>query len=246
MSKVMYKIDHMKSYGELLTHLHNHIGNIENKIVLEAGCGSSSNIKFNNCEIYGLDISQSQLEKNKIIKYKIVGDLNKYSNKEWEKKFDLIICWDVLEHLNNPSYAIKNFANWLKNNGEMILAFPIPDTIIGKITKYSPLWVHYIGRVLTYLKYEKNDNIIGYWRIAKKSTFPTVYNKILKIDSLLQFLETLELKIELILSTESGKNQIIRSLLGKRIYMFFHKRIRNNSITPLSPLATDLVLYLKK
>src|SRR3990172_9863624 len=76
--------------------------------VLEAGCGSSSYIQFEkNVYIVGIDISEKQLQQNSKINEKILGDIQYYDFKP--STFDVVICWDVLEHLPKPGMALQKF-----------------------------------------------------------------------------------------------------------------------------------------
>src|SRR4051812_43966697 len=76
--------------------------------VLEAGCGSASHISIaaDAC-LTGIDISEKQLARNQALDEKILGDVQSYALPE--SRFDVIICWDVLEHLPHPELALENF-----------------------------------------------------------------------------------------------------------------------------------------
>jgi 2-polyprenyl-3-methyl-5-hydroxy-6-metoxy-1,4-benzoquinol methylase len=109
--------------------------------VLEAGCGSASHIGFKNgTMIVGIDISPKQLDLNDLLTEKIVGDLETYPLPP--EAFDLVVCWDVLEHLPNPRKALENFFVTVNRGGIIILASPNVLTLRGLITKWSPHWFH--------------------------------------------------------------------------------------------------------
>src|SRR5947209_10828787 len=115
--------------------------------VLEAGCGSRSNIKLpENISAYlvGIDISEEQLQMNSVVHEKIVGDIQSYVLPSSE--FDVIICWWVLEHVLHPEKALDNFLRSMKEDGLLILTVPNILSIKGLLTKYSPqcfhIWVH--------------------------------------------------------------------------------------------------------
>jgi len=109
--------------------------------VLEAGCGSINKIKFNkNNYIVGIDISENQLQRNTIINEKILGDIQYYDFSP--STFDVIICWDVLEHLPKPKLALFNFFKALKEGGIIILALPNVLSFKGIVTKLTPHWFH--------------------------------------------------------------------------------------------------------
>lgn len=109
--------------------------------VLEAGCGALSHIDFGpNSYITGIDISREQLEKNTILDEKILGDIQDYDL--LKAHYDVIICWDVLEHLNKPQKAISNFMKAIKEDGVIVLALPNALSVKGIMTKFTPYWFH--------------------------------------------------------------------------------------------------------
>lgn len=108
--------------------------------LLEAGCGSKSHLEFENPYVVGLDISSKQLDRNKHLSERIQGDIQYYDLTGFA--FDVIICWDVLEHLRHPQKAIQNFFNALRSGGILILAGPNPMSFWGLITKFTPTMFH--------------------------------------------------------------------------------------------------------
>ena len=109
--------------------------------VLEAGCGSNSAFRFEpNVHITGLDLSESQLQRNTTLDEKHQGDLQTYAFPAGS--FDMIICWNVLEHLPQPEKALDRFAQWLAPNGVMILALPNVRSATGLATKFTLHWFH--------------------------------------------------------------------------------------------------------
>ena len=55
----------------------------------------------------GLDISPSALDRNRLLDDRIVGDLETYPLPR--KAFDVVVCWDVLEHLLAVKSLIAKF-----------------------------------------------------------------------------------------------------------------------------------------
>lgn len=105
--------------------------------VLEAGCGEGelSNIiygylkrKVNNVEFDAFDISDNVIEaaskKYTNINFRVD---NIYDISE-KKKYDLIICSEVCEHLENPQDAIKNLMRLSSN-----LVLSVPNEPIWRI-----------------------------------------------------------------------------------------------------------------
>jgi SAM-dependent methyltransferase len=109
--------------------------------VLEAGCGSATEIKLpDNAYLVGVDISAKQLERNTVAQEKILGDIQTYQLPT--NDFDVILCFYLLEHLPQPELALKNFLQTIKEDGIIILALPNVLSIWGLITKFTPHWFH--------------------------------------------------------------------------------------------------------
>jgi SAM-dependent methyltransferase len=120
------------------------LGNREEITILEAGCGSMSHFNhgiFHNARLVGIDLSEEQLEKNTYLKEKILGDIQD-PNSLPASAYDLIICWDVLEHLPDPAMALKNFFHAVRNGGVILLASPNVLTVRGLIVKLTPHIFH--------------------------------------------------------------------------------------------------------
>ena len=109
--------------------------------VLEAGCGSLCHINLeNNYHITGIDISQKQLDRNTQLQKAILGDIQTYS---FEKNsFDIIVCFWVLEHVDNPTLALNNFKSALRDDGILIIGVPNVMSMKGLVTKLTPHWFH--------------------------------------------------------------------------------------------------------
>lgn len=109
--------------------------------ILEAGCGSMSKVSFpGEYRITGIDISEKQLARNEDLAEKICADIQYHDL--GQERYDLIICWDVLEHLRRPELAMALFKNAVKINGLVILAMPNLLSLKGLFTKFTPHWVH--------------------------------------------------------------------------------------------------------
>jgi len=96
--------------------------------LLDIGCGDGifsilAKGKYKN--YYGCDISEVALRKASelgcIVK-KI--NLDKEEIVDWEKDFDYVICLDVIEHVFDPEYLVKNINNALKIGGKLIISTP--------------------------------------------------------------------------------------------------------------------------
>jgi len=113
--------------------------------VLEAGCGSTSVLDLGDrARITGIDISQKQLDRNSILQEKILGDVQTHPLPQ--RTYDLIVCWDVLEHLPEPRQALENFERAAATGGLIVLKLPNLLSPKGLLTKFTPhgfhVWVY--------------------------------------------------------------------------------------------------------
>lgn len=108
--------------------------------VLEAGGGAFTMLKLPDTHITTIDISEDQIRKNKYADNKIVGDLEEYQFEPGQ--FDIVICFDVLEHLRNPRRVIDSLTRSLKPGGILYIAAPYNYSVASLIAKFTPHWFH--------------------------------------------------------------------------------------------------------
>ena len=109
--------------------------------VLEAGCGALTHIRLpSDAYVVGIDISREQLERTEKLDEAIHGDIQTYDLPE--SSFDMIICWNVLEHVKRPQEALKRFHKGLKKGGIVVITAPNPLSTKGVVTKLTPYSFH--------------------------------------------------------------------------------------------------------
>jgi SAM-dependent methyltransferase len=115
--------------------------------VLDAGCGSDSAragfpvpVAFETAYVVGVDASRGALEQNALIDERIVGDLQEVDLPT--PAFDVVVCWDVLEHLSDPMRAVRNIAGAVKPDGILVVGIPNVWSLKGLVTKLTPFWFH--------------------------------------------------------------------------------------------------------
>jgi SAM-dependent methyltransferase len=91
--------------------------------VLDAGAGRDLPFSLPaSAELTGIDISEQGLEENDRLDIRIVGDLQTCELPS--AHYDVIVCWNVLEHLSHPLAALVNLRSALRPGGAMILSVP--------------------------------------------------------------------------------------------------------------------------
>ena len=109
--------------------------------VLEAGCGAASYFRFSgSMELHGIDVSQGELDKNRDVQHKMLGDIQTYPLPT--SYYDVVVCWDVIEHLPRPKEALTNMFRSIKPGGLILLGFPNLMSFKGLVTKATPWWFH--------------------------------------------------------------------------------------------------------
>ncbi len=73
---------------------------------------------------YGLDVSSEQTIKNREMLPDIEFEELDFSERASEKKFDVITCSEVIEHIPNYEVAIENIVNSLNPGGTVIITVP--------------------------------------------------------------------------------------------------------------------------
>lgn len=106
------------------------VKNGKGRKVLEIGCsiGAVSNIlSSRGFEVWATDISAYAVKNAKKLTpkahFSVVDIQKRITIKE---KFDLIICFEVVEHLEKPEVGIKNMVEKLKEGGVLVVSTPYP------------------------------------------------------------------------------------------------------------------------
>jgi SAM-dependent methyltransferase len=155
--------------------------------VYEAGGGSTSYIhldRLNVARITLVDIDPRQVERNNIAHETIVGDLQTIELPA--ESFDLVICYNVIEHLPRLPDALERLSRAVKRGGLIVIGAPVPMSLNGLAARWTPHFVHvWICRYL--LK----------WPDAGKpgcAPFPVAYHRLVDPQELQAYMQQLGLQ----------------------------------------------------
>jgi SAM-dependent methyltransferase len=111
--------------------------------IYEAGGGSSSFLPMDvlgRSHVTVVDIDEDQVRNNTYADDAILSDVQTY--RFGPETFDVVICYNVIEHLPDVEAALVNFRDALKQVGMILIGAPNPNSLSGVVTKYSPHWFH--------------------------------------------------------------------------------------------------------
>lgn len=112
--------------------------------ILDAGCGTgeySSFFKRNENALYGIDIQNRIEEQYKYFITYCVADGTKLPFKDC--KFDTIISFDVIEHVERDEHFLQELHRVLKGNGEIFLSTPNKNRLSNRLLKLSGHKIEY-------------------------------------------------------------------------------------------------------
>jgi SAM-dependent methyltransferase len=114
-----------------------------NLAIYEAGGGSTSPLPLDvlrRAYVTAVDIDPEQIRNNLYAHETILGDVQTY--RFAPGTFDLVICYNVIEHLPDVEAALLRFCESLKPGGLVLIGAPNPRSLSGVVTKYTPHWFH--------------------------------------------------------------------------------------------------------
>ena len=160
----------------------------KNTRIYEAGGGSASFIQLNFLEgarITVVDIDEVQLKNNSYADHKILGDIQIHAFPP--NSFELIVCYNVIEHLTAPDQAITLFFRALSPGGLVVIGAPNPKSLAGWVTRLTPHWFH-----VWYYRFILGDRLAGQ---PGNGPFRTVYHPIVTPAALIDFSQKLGFQV---------------------------------------------------
>jgi SAM-dependent methyltransferase len=145
--------------------------------VYEAGGGATSFLPLDimrRAHITVVDIDETQNLNNEYADEKILGDIQTYRFPS--DSFDLVICYNVIEHLPDVQAALLRFCACLKKNGLVLIGAPNPNSLSGVVTKYTPHWFH-----VWFYRHVRGDMDAGK---PGEAPFPTFFHPMVSLSNL--------------------------------------------------------------
>ena len=151
--------------------------------IYEAGGGSSSFLPtdvLGRSHVTVVDIDEDQVRNNTYADQAILGDVQTYRFSP--ETFDVVICYNVIEHLPDVEAALVNFRDALKRGGMILIGAPNPRSLSGVVTKYSPHWFH--------VWFYRNIRGIKTAGLPGEAPFPTFFHPLVTLSKLEAFAVT--------------------------------------------------------
>ena len=148
--------------------------------IYEAGGGSTSFLPlsiWNRSHVTVVDIDADQIRNNDYAQEKILGDIQTY--RFAPDRFDLVICYNVIEHLPDAKSALLGFCESLKQGGLILIGAPNPKSLSGIVTKHTPHWFH-----VWFYRYVLGDKKAG---LPGEAPFPTFFHPLVTPSELERF-----------------------------------------------------------
>jgi|GEM_PF-1108808 len=151
-----------------------------NLTIYEAGGGSTSFLPLDvlrRAQVTVVDIDEDQIRNNDYAQERILGDVQ--THRFARGRFDLIICYNVIEHLADVEAALLNFCESTKPGGLILIGAPNPRSLSGVVTKYTPHWFH-----VWFYRYVRGEKHAG---LPGEAPFPTFFHPLVTLSKLEAF-----------------------------------------------------------
>ncbi len=156
--------------------------------IYEAGGGSTSFLPLDvlrRAHVTVVDIDEEQIRNNDYAQERILGDIQ--SHRFAPNSFELVICYNVIEHLPDVEAALTRFYECVKPGGLILIGAPNPKSLSGIVTKYSPHWFH-----VWFYRHVRGDANAGR---PGHAPFPTFFHPLVTLSNLQRFAETHGLQV---------------------------------------------------
>ena len=148
--------------------------------LLDIGCAYGSFLKIakSTFEVYGRDISKHAIKIAKQRQPELDFSISDIHNLPENFKYDVITCFDIIEHVEEIDAGINRLKKMLKSDGILVITVPVYDTFVGKIVKYldkDPTHIHKNSRYWWLSLFTKNKFDILSWQGIWRYYFTNIY-----------------------------------------------------------------------
>lgn len=110
--------------------------------ICDVGCGNAELLslirrEYPSIALYGADLSPEVVRKNQVNKPSMKFEVLDLEEGHFEAQCDLVICSEVVEHLNDRAHAIQNLLKAVKPGGCLLITAPA-----GMIFETERRWGH--------------------------------------------------------------------------------------------------------
>ena len=185
----------------------------------------------------GIDPSEHQLARNRDLQEAIHGQIEAAPIQP--EAFDLAVCWNVLEHLGDPTLAIDRLINALRPGGQLLLAWPNVASLKAILARALPYSAHVALERWLYPRANLNDD---------RGPFRTVLDKRLALNSMLIHMRDQDLALSTLVTYESGSQRKARSRahLTGASWRIVKSAVSVLSVRSVDPEHTDIVALWTK
>jgi SAM-dependent methyltransferase len=180
-----------------------------------------------------VDISADAVMSHPNLDERIVGDLETVDL--GSDRFDVAVCWDVLEHLRRPERAVANIRAALKPGGYLILGLPNTRSAKALVARVTPHRFH----VWFYRR------VMGQGEVEPH---PTVMRPMLRPSALLRHFSTHGWKVLYEVRYEGWPQKTLRYRLGlvEKRWDVAKRIARLLTAGAVDPEATDVIVIAQR
>jgi 2-polyprenyl-3-methyl-5-hydroxy-6-metoxy-1,4-benzoquinol methylase len=157
-------------------------GQVSGRSLLDVGCGTGFFLDYaiqRKWKVCGIDSSNENI--SKLLPRGINGIAGNFLIYPFQEKFDVIVLWDVIEHLQSPRQFISRAKSLLNPGGVILIATPNDKSIIVSLASFlywitggrvkAPLQRFYVLEHTSYFSpqtlrpfLEQEIQVIDYWQ----------------------------------------------------------------------------------
>jgi SAM-dependent methyltransferase len=156
--------------------------------IYEAGGGSTCFLPpqlLRRAHVTVVDIDPDQIRNNQYAHDAILGDIQ--THRFAPGSFDLVICYNVIEHLADVETTLLGFREALKPGGLILIGAPNPRSLSGIVAKHTPHWFH-----IWFYRHVRGEKEAGQ---PGQAPFPTVFHPLVTLANLEAFANALGLEM---------------------------------------------------